>query len=240
MGEEAEESPPCPYFNRGHCRDISNGNCKLSHNAQTCWEEKCGKSPTCDMRHPPSCNLFFRSSRGCHRKVCSHRHLPPQEAPTKPAHTVLIAAGDDQKFAELNKTIAVQQTQMSELHARLAVQETLTQSLLNSISKLECKQENTETSFKRLECKQGNTETSFKRLLETLDIKFSGEISCLGTRFISRSEFTGLKTDVDTLLHKVENLSVVDNTKSLKTSKKNSSKSKISLENMITELTLTC
>jgi uncharacterized coiled-coil protein SlyX len=189
MGEEvfvpAEESPPCPYFNRGHCRGISNGNCKLSHNAQTCWEEKCNKkSPTCGMRHPRSCNLFFRSSRGCHRKDCSHRHLPTQEAPT-----VLIAAGDDQRFDELYKTIAAQQTKMSELHARLAAQEFQTKKLLNSISKLGCK--------------QGNTETSFKQLLETQDIKFSGEISCLGTRFISKSEFTGLKTDVSTTTEKL-------------------------------------
>ena len=189
MGEEAEESPPCPYFNRGHCRDISNGNCKLSHNAQTCWEEKCGKSPTCDMRHPPSCNLFFRSSRGCHRKVCSHRHLPPQEAPTKPAHTVLIAAGDDRRFDELYKIIAAQQTQMSELHARLAAQEILTQSLLNSISKLGCK--------------QGNTEKSFKELLEHQDIKRVGEIGCLDIQ-VERNKKTmeELKTDVNATMQK--------------------------------------
>ena len=217
MGEEAEESPPCPYFNRGHCRGISNGNCRLSHNAQTCWEEKCEKRPTCNMRHPRSCNLFFRSSRGCHRKDCSHRHLPTQEAPTKPAHTVLIAAGDDQRFEELNNTIAAQQTLMSELRARLAAQEIQTQKLLNSISKLGCK--------------QGNTEKSFKELLEHQDIKLVGEIGCLDIQ-VERNKKTmeGLKTDVSNtteklaqiidekleaqeiqILHKVENLSAVDN-----------------------------
>ena len=149
---EAEETPPCPYYNIGHCRGISNGNCKLSHTTRTCWKEKCEKGPTCVMRHPRSCNLFFRSSRGCHRQSCSHRHLATQEDPT-----VLVAreivAGDDQRFDELNAKIVAQQTQMSELHARLASQEILTKELLASISKLGCK--------------QGNTEASFKRLLET-------------------------------------------------------------------------
>ena len=159
-----DEATLCPYFNRGHCRGISNGTCKFSHTAQTCWKEKCEKDPTCKMRHPRSCNLFFRSSRGCHRQNCSHRHLPTQEDPTVLVARE-IAAGDDQRFDELNKKIVAQQTQMSELHARLAAQEILTKSLLNSISKLGCK--------------QGNTEASFKRLLETQDIKFSGEIGCL-------------------------------------------------------------
>ena len=57
---------------------------------------------------------------------------------------------------------------MSELHERLAAQEVLTKSLLATISKLGCK--------------QGNTEASFKRLLETQNIKLSGEIGCLNVQ----------------------------------------------------------
>jgi chromosome segregation ATPase len=153
------------------------------------------------MRHPRSCNLFFRSSRGCHRQSCSHRHLATQEDPT-----VLVAreivAGDDPRFDELNMKIVAQQTQMSELHARLAAQEIL-----------------------KLGCKQGNTEASFKRLLETQDIKHSGEIGCLDAQvqrnkktmkelkppstevnkelFNLKSEFTELKTNVNTTMQKV-------------------------------------
>ena len=124
------------------------------------------------MRHPRSCNLFFRSSRGCHRQSCSHRHLATQEDPTvlvARENTVLVAreiiTDDDQRFNELNAKIVAQQTQISELHARLAAQETQTKELLASISKLGCK--------------LGNTEASFKRLLETQDIKLSGKIRCL-------------------------------------------------------------
>ena len=201
---EAEETPPCPYFNRGHCRGNSNGNCKLSHTTRTCWKEKCEKGPTCAMRHPRSCNLFFRSSRGCHRKSCSHRHLATQEDPT-----VLVAgekvAEDDQRINELNAKIAAQQIQMSELHERLAAQEIQTKELLVSISKLGCK--------------LGNTEASFKRLLETQDIKLSGEIGCLDVQVQRNkktmkelnppelsnliSEFTKMKTNVNTTMQKV-------------------------------------
>ena len=84
-------------------------------------------------------------------------------------HTVLVAreiiTDDDQRINELNAKIAAQQIQMSELHERLAAQEIQTKELLVSISKLGCK--------------LGNTEASFKRLLETQDIKLSGEIGCL-------------------------------------------------------------
>ena len=199
---EAEETPPCPYFNRGHCRGNSNGNCKLSHTTRTCWKEKCEKGPTCAMRHPRSCNLFFRSSRGCHRKSCSQRHLATQEDPT-----VLVArekvAEDDQRINELNAKIAAQQIQMSELHERLAAQEIQTKELLVSISKLGCK--------------LGNTEASFKRLLETQNIKLSGEIGCLDAQVQRNkktelkppelsnliSEFTEMKTNVNTTMQKV-------------------------------------
>ena len=156
------------------------------------------------MRHPRSCNLFFRSSRGCHRKSCSHRHLATQEDPT-----VLVAgekvAEDDQRINELNAKIAAQQIQMSELHERLAAQEIQTKELLVSISKLGCK--------------LGNTEASFKRLLETQDIKLSGEIGCLDVQVQRNkktmkelkppelsnliSEFTELKTNIDTTIQKV-------------------------------------
>ena len=119
------------------------------------------------MRHPRSCNLFFRSARGCHRQNCSHRHLATQED-----STVLvareIAAWDDDRFDELNKKLIAQQIQMSELHERLAAQEVLTKSLLTTISKLGRK--------------QGNAEASFNRHLETQNIKLSGEISCLSVQ----------------------------------------------------------
>ena len=221
---EAEETPPCPYFNRGHCRGNSNGNCKLSHTTRTCWKEKCEKGPTCAMRHPRSCNLFFRSSRGCHRKSCSHRHLATQEDPT-----VLVAgekvAEDDQRINELNAKIAAQQIQMSELHERLAAQEIQTKELLVSISKLGCK--------------LGNTEASFKRLLETQDIKLSGEIGCLDVQVQCnkktmkelkppstevnkdllnlKSDFTEWKTNVNTTMQKVVDERLKEHTERIET-----------------------
>ena len=122
----APETLPCPHFHRVHCKNISNGKCKLSHSAQTCWNDSCKQPCTCGMRHPRACNLFFRSSRGCHRQNYSYRHLPTQEAPI-----VIMAreapAGDDQRIDELNQKIAVQHIQMSELHERLAAQEALIQ-----------------------------------------------------------------------------------------------------------------
>ena len=146
---EAEASPPWPYFNKGHCKGISNGSCKLSHTAQTCWTDKCRrKNPTCKMRHPRSCNLFFRSSRGCHRSNCSHRHLPTQHDPT-----VLIA-----------RQTAAGGTQ-SDLHEKLAAQEVVIQSLPHNVS--------------RLESKLGNNEKLSKENLEMLNIKLSGEIGFL-------------------------------------------------------------
>jgi hypothetical protein len=116
------------------------------------------------MPYLRSCNLFFRSARGGFRLNCSHRHLATQEASTVLVASE-IAAGDDDRFYELNKKLIAQQVQMSELHERLAAQEVLTKSLLVSISKLGCK--------------QGNSEASFNRHLEPQNIKLSGAISCL-------------------------------------------------------------
>ena len=116
----APELLPCPHFNRGHCKGIYNGKCKLSHSSQTCWKDSCKQPRKCDMRHPRACNLFFRSVKGCHRQNCNYRHLPPKEA-----HVVLMAreapAGDAQRIDELYQKIAVQHVQMSELHERLSL-----------------------------------------------------------------------------------------------------------------------
>ena len=60
---------------------MKTGSCPLNHTAKTCWTVDCNSS-ACEKRHPRPCNLFFRSVRGCHRSNCSHRHLPPQHAPT--------------------------------------------------------------------------------------------------------------------------------------------------------------
>ena len=81
-----EEAPPlCPYFGKGHCSGIKTGSCPLNHTAKTCWTVDCNGS-ACEKRHPKPCHLFFRRVRGCHRSICSHRHLAPQ-----PSHTVLLA-----------------------------------------------------------------------------------------------------------------------------------------------------
>ena len=131
----APEILPCPHFLRGHCKNISNRKCKLSHNAQTCWNDSCKQPRACGMRHPRACHLFFRSVRGCHRQSCNYKYLPPPEA-----SVVLMAtgapAGDAPRIDVLYQKIAVQHVQMSELHERLAAQEVLTNNLLNKISEL--------------------------------------------------------------------------------------------------------
>jgi hypothetical protein len=118
------------------------------------------------MRHLPSCNLFFRSARGCFRQNCSHSHLETQ------AFTALlaskIAAGDDVRFVELNQKLIAQEIQSSELHEKLSAQEVLMKNLL--------------ASFSKLGCKLGNFEASFHRHLETQNTKLSGEIGCLNVQ----------------------------------------------------------
>ena len=150
------------------------------------------------LRHPSPCNLYFRSIRGCHRQNCNYRHLPIQEN-----NTVLIARDDNQKSDELHAMIAAQQIQMSELHERLAAQEIQTKELLVNMNKLGCK--------------QGNNEASFKRLLETQNIKLSGEIGCLDAQVQRNketklkppelsnliSELTDLKTNIETKMQKM-------------------------------------
>ena len=98
------------------------------------------------MRHPHTCNLFFRSAKGCFRQNCSYRHLKPVES-----HPVLLtcqpAIGDDARLVELQEKLIAQEAQMK--------------SLLSSISKLGCK--------------IGNLKASFNSQISALDIKFSAE-----------------------------------------------------------------
>ena len=101
------EIQPCPYFLRGHCKNIFNKKCKLSHSLQTCWDVSCRHPRTCGKRHPRTCNLYFRSARGCHRQSCNYKHSPPPEA-----SVVLMAtgapAGDAPSIDELCKKVADQ------------------------------------------------------------------------------------------------------------------------------------
>ena len=141
----AEEVSPCPHYQKGHCKGIRKA-CKLSHAAQICWKQKCTRGSACSMRHPRTCNLFFRSARGCFEQNCIYRQMKPVES-----HPVLLtcqpAIGDDARLVELQEKLIAQEAQMK--------------SLLSSISKLGCK--------------IGNLEASFNSQISALDIKFSAE-----------------------------------------------------------------
>ena len=173
------------------------------------------------LRHPSPCNLFFRSIRGCHRQSCNYRHLSTQEN-----NTVLIARDDDQRTNELHAKMAAQQIQMSELHERLAAQDDQElmaaqqiqmSELHERLAAQEIQTKELLVNMNKLGCKQGNNEASFKRLLETQNIKLSGEIGCLDAEVQRNketklkppelsnliSELTDLKTNIETKMQKM-------------------------------------
>ena len=79
--KEDGNSAPCPLFATTHCPNIKRG-CHFHHNTPTYSQGRACGTRTCQLRHPPDCQLFLQgwcgyvSKEGVPKryKFCSYFH----------------------------------------------------------------------------------------------------------------------------------------------------------------------
>ena len=89
-----EQNSPCPLFAKTHCPDMKKI-CQFHHNTQTCSQGRACESQSCDLHHPPDCQLFAQGWCGYldkealprRYKSCSYFH--PQNIPQIPPTSVV-------------------------------------------------------------------------------------------------------------------------------------------------------
>ena len=68
----------CSHYLKGHCSGMNRGDCKFSHDIETCQLSACPKTK-CMKRHPNNCFNFWKSI--CTYRRCSYLHRSPLALP---------------------------------------------------------------------------------------------------------------------------------------------------------------